>query len=65
MFRLKEIRIEKGLSQYQLADKSGVSRGIILRLESEKEYETTTATLRKLAEALGVPVNELFSTQDA
>lgn len=60
MFRLKEIRTEKGMSQQELADKSGVNRGIIIRLESAREYETTTTTLRKLAAALDVPISALF-----
>lgn len=61
MFRLKEVRKEKNISQTALSEKSGVSRGIITRLESDRDYVTTTATLRKLAEALEVSVGELFS----
>ena len=61
MFRLKELRKERNMSQIELAQKSGVSRGIITRLESGDEYVTTTTTLRKLAEALDVPVSLLFS----
>ncbi len=61
MYNLKAIRREKKMSQEELSAKSGVSRAIIWRLESEKtEFVTTTTTLRALASALGVTVSEIF-----
>lgn len=61
-FRIKELREEKNWSQSVLAEKSGVSRNLIARLESgEGELTfTTTDTLLKLAKALGKKVNEIF-----
>lgn len=63
--RLKELRRERGLTQLELAEKAGLSRGIITRLESDKDFETTTGSLLKLARALEVPVDELFSADSA
>lgn len=58
---LRSLRKERNLTQAALAKKSGVSRGIIGRIESDRDYVTTTATLRKLAVALDIPVSALFS----
>ena len=60
MYRLKEIRKAQKMSQEELSKKSGVSRVIIVRLESGSDFVTTTTTLRALANALGVPVSEIF-----
>ena len=59
-FRIKELREEKNWSQSVLAEKSGVSRNLISRLESGELTFTTTDTLLKLAKALGKKVNEIF-----
>lgn len=59
-FRIKELREEKNWSQSVLAEKSGVSRNLIARLESRELTFTTTDTLLKLAKALGKKVNEIF-----
>lgn len=60
MYNLKAIRREKKMSQQELSAKSGVSRAIIWRLESERDYVTTTSTLRALAAALDVHVSKIF-----
>lgn len=59
-FRIKVLREEKNWSQSVLAEKSGVSRNLISRLESGELTFTTTDTLLKLAKALGKKVNEIF-----
>lgn len=48
-FRIKEKRLELGMSQEQLAEMYGVSRTIISGLESGKTTVTTTDTLLKLS----------------
>ena len=58
IIRLAEIRKSRGLSQYALAELSGVSRGTIARIESGA-YNPTLQTLEQLAAALGVTVGEL------
>lgn len=60
-YRIKSIREKLGLSQVQLAKKSGVSRTTISGLESGEERVTTTLTLKKIAEAMNVTIDELFT----
>ena len=61
--RLKEIRESKYLSQRMLAQRSGVSRPTIARLEGGEE-EPRYTTMWKLAEALGVEPGELVGPTD-
>ena len=60
-YRIKEIRNEKGMSQEELSVKSGISRTIISGLESGTRTNTSADTLLKIADALGVGVEEIFS----
>lgn len=58
--RLKEVRENKGISQEELSEKSGISRTTISELETEKKEVTTNITLEKIAEALGEKVSNIF-----
>ena len=58
--RLKEIRWKKGLSQEQLAIKSGVDKSVINHLEQNENATTDTTKAVKLAKALGTSINKLF-----
>lgn len=51
------------MTQTDLEAKSGVSRATICALESGGAKVTTTKTLLKLAGALDVSVNQLFSAE--
>lgn len=51
--KLKALRIEHALTQQELADKAGVTRTTIARLERD-ENEPHLPTVRKLAAALEV-----------
>jgi DNA-binding XRE family transcriptional regulator len=53
--RLRVLRLRVGISQYELAKRSGVSGQAISRIE-KGEREPGWSTVRKLARALGVPV---------
>ena len=59
---LKEIRLAAGLTQEELAQKVGTSKGNISKYETgERSLKMARAeTLRKLAEACGVTVEQLF-----
>ncbi len=59
-YRIKEIREKTGMSQTELADKAGVTRATIWKLETGEDEVTTTRTLLKIAEALEVDAKELF-----
>lgn len=56
--RLRQLREARGLSQYDLASKSGIRQPTIWRYEAG-EREPDLPTLRKLAEALGIKPSEL------
>lgn len=64
MYSIKEKRIEKGWSQEKLADKSGVSRTTLSKLETAEENGdeviTTTDTLINIANALECSVSDIF-----
>lgn len=57
---IKEWRTLKGLSLEDLAIRSGVSESNISRIENHKQHPRPS-TMRKLATALGVEVEELWS----
>ena len=57
--RLKALRVKQGLSQAGLAERAGVSREYIARLETG-HHNPTLSTLEKLAKALKVKVGKLL-----
>ncbi len=59
-YRIRELREAQNLTQEELAERSGVSRGTICALEKGEERTTTTKTLLKLAKALDSTVDQLF-----
>jgi len=61
--RVKIIRVEKGITQGDLAEKISVSRQTINAIESGKYIPSTMLAL-KLAKVLEKEVNELFSLED-
>lgn len=56
---LKRIRVEKGISQSDIAKSLEVSRGFVSNIENGKT-NPTLATISKLAKAVGVLVDELL-----
>lgn len=59
-FRIRDFRTEQNLSQQGLAQKADVSRATIAGLECGTITVTTTDTLRKIANALGKKVSDIF-----
>ena len=57
---IPRIRKEKGISQDELAKRSGVSRPTISNLENNPDAITTTDTLQKIAVALDVKVSDFL-----
>ncbi len=55
MHRLRSLRLERAMTQADLAEAAGVTPGTILRLERGERPPFPT-TIRKLGEALGVDV---------
>lgn len=58
--KVKEYRLKEGMSQEELAKKSGVSRTTISDLENEKTNVVTNITLQKIANALNRKVSTIF-----
>jgi transcriptional regulator with XRE-family HTH domain len=57
---LREIRLRRGLSQADLTAVTGVAEFTISEIESGKRANPRPSTLRKLAQALGVEVADLY-----
>lgn len=62
-YKIKERREELHMTQEELVERSGISRGTISALENDAEYITTTKTLCKIAVALNTTVDQLFFTK--
>lgn len=60
--KIAEIRKEKGLSQEQLSEMSGVSRVTIARLETGCS-SPKLPTLKAIADALGVSIDDLIDRE--
>jgi transcriptional regulator with XRE-family HTH domain len=56
---LRRLRKAAGLSQYALAEKSGVSRPTIANIETDQYSTTALSTLASLAAALGCSISDL------
>lgn len=59
--KIKEIREEQGISQHALAMKSNISRAVISDLETGKAKNITVGTMKKISNALGKEISEIFS----
>lgn len=57
---IKRIREERGLDQEDVAKAAGVSVAYISLIESNKRQNPSTKVLKKIANILGVSVEELF-----
>lgn len=56
---LKYLRTTKGISQQELADKIGIDRSTVSRIEN-KEIETTLENAIKISEVLNIPLHDLI-----
>lgn len=59
-YRVKEVREEKGITQEELAARSGISRQTISAIENDARYSTGVGTLAAIARALETTVDDLF-----
>ena len=60
--KILEIREIKGLSQQQLASKSGLSKALITHIETGKRYPSDKA-LKKIIEALEISEDEILTEE--
>lgn len=59
-YKIREMRLAAGMTQTELAQKSGISRQTINGLENGTVTVTTTETLIKIASALEKRVSDIF-----
>lgn len=57
--KVKKLREELGLSQEKLARLADVSTNTIINIESGKQQNPTIETIKKIANALGVSIEDL------
>jgi transcriptional regulator with XRE-family HTH domain len=57
--RVKEARQRKGLPMGQLSEQTGISKGMLSKIENA-QVSPSLATLARLAEALGTPLTAFF-----
>ena len=60
--KLRELRIQRGLTQEELADRCELSKGFISQVERELA-SPSIATLKDMLECLGVTLNSFFSDE--
>ena len=61
--RVKEIRVQRGLTQQALAEQVGVTRQSIIAIEKRK-YTPSVKLALMITTALGVPLETLFWLED-
>jgi putative transcriptional regulator len=61
--RVRELRIGRGWSQQELAERLGVSRQTINAIEAER-YEASLSLALKIGKVFGVPVEKIFQGED-
>lgn len=57
--RLKQLRKKAGWSQQKLAEKAGLSYNVITKIEQGIAKRPSIQTMVKLADALGISLDEL------
>lgn len=58
--KVKQIREAKGLTQTELAKRSGISRQTISAIENGKTEELKIGTVKAIAAALETTIDEIF-----
>lgn len=62
--KLREYRMEQGLSMNELSYKAKITASQISLLEKQKIKRPQAATIRKLAEALGRPITDFIEKEE-
>lgn len=61
--KVRQLREERFLSMAELAEKAGISKNTLFRIETGN-YSAIPRTVRKLAEALGVAPGDLVTPEE-
>jgi transcriptional regulator with XRE-family HTH domain len=59
IYKIREKRLEKGWTQLELAEKSGVPQTTISQIESGNRRYPTHENIKKIAKALEIKIEEL------
>ena len=62
--RLKEIRLEKGMTLQQLAEKANISAGYLCHLERGTRTNPSIDVMEKIAKALDKTIFEIFFSKE-
>jgi len=62
-YRIREIRVSKGLTTCEVAEKAEITRATLWRIEIGSQ-DAKISTLQRIADVLGVTVNDLFLRAD-
>ena len=57
---LRQIRMQKGITQQELADLTDLSRTKISEIETEKDIPLKSNTILAISKALNIPVSKIF-----
>lgn len=60
IFRIREIRMSKGMTQTDLAKKANITRATLWRLETGEDYDPSVNTLKRIADVLNVTLIDLI-----
>ncbi len=61
---LKPAREAAGMTQRQLAERAGVTTRTVIRIEVDADHRPSVHTVKVLADALGVTINDLIHDED-
>ena len=62
---IKSSRLEKGMTQEELAEKVGVKKSAVAKWENGRVSEIKRSNLKNLADALGLDPNQLLGDNDS
>jgi XRE family transcriptional regulator of biofilm formation len=62
--RVQQLRKEKGMSLTELAERAGVAKSYISKLERDIQKNPSIEFLEKIAAVLNVPVNRLIDSEE-
>lgn len=63
--RIRILRTEKSMTLPALADRAGLSKGLISKLENDEDSNPSLSTLYKIAEALEVTIADILESETA
>jgi len=63
-WRIKDLLIQKGMSIYELAEKSDITEACIRNWYTKRNYTPSLEAIIKVCGALEIPIAELFREED-